>query len=65
MKKQGIFDYKTVKKRVAWCFDCDSEITGNGSMVTPYHCKCSKYQWREGDEDAGRVTFYIEQIKTI
>lgn len=32
--------YKTVKKVVPFCKDCDQEITGNGSMVLPYACGC-------------------------
>jgi hypothetical protein len=40
-----MFKYKTVKKRVAWCEKCNTEIYGNGSMVTPYKCECGEYEY--------------------
>ena len=41
--------YKNVKKTVAWCKICDTEIRGNGSMLSPYYCKCGKYDCKYGE----------------
>jgi hypothetical protein len=43
--------YKTVKKPVPWCETCKSEITGNGSVVLPYECKCGYYEWDDKEKD--------------
>uniref|UniRef100_A0A6H2A4T9 Uncharacterized protein n=2 Tax=viral metagenome TaxID=1070528 RepID=A0A6H2A4T9_9ZZZZ len=40
-----MFKYKTIKQRVPYCDKCNSEIWGNGSIVTPYECKCGKYEY--------------------
>lgn len=34
-----MFKYKMVKEMKPWCFQCDSQIHGNGSLMTPYACK--------------------------
>ena len=40
-----MFKYKAIRKRVPWCEECDSEIHGNGSIITPYHCTCSTFEF--------------------
>jgi hypothetical protein len=40
-----MFKYKTVRRRVPWCKECDCEIHGNGSIVSPYHCMCGEYEY--------------------
>lgn len=40
-----MFKYKTVKRKVPWCEICNHEIYGNGSIATPYFCKCGEYEF--------------------
>ena len=39
--------YKRVYKTVPWCYKCDQEIIGNGSINYPYLCKCGKHEFDE------------------
>lgn len=43
--------YKKVKKIVPWCKRCNSEIYGNGSIITPYHCECGEWKYDSGEND--------------
>lgn len=49
--------YKKVGKLVAWCFDCKQEITGSGSQLQPYNCKCGIWQY------SGKTSEYELVIK--
>jgi len=35
--------YKRVRRVVPWCDKCQSEITGNGSIIFPYKCNCGEW----------------------
>lgn len=37
--------YKTVKRSVRWCSECDTELLGDGSNLLPYKCKCGLYKY--------------------
>ena len=43
--------YKQIKKLVPYCEICNSEIKGNGSVISPYECQCGKYEWNEEKRD--------------
>lgn len=43
--------YKKVKKLVPWCKSCNSEIQGNGSLVLPYKCICSNWEFNNDIND--------------
>ena len=43
--------YKTIKKLVPYCEICKSEVLGNGSMITPYHCKCGEWGFDDDKND--------------
>lgn len=44
-------EYKKIKKLVPWCEKCQSEIIGNGSILTPYNCKCGEYKYDRDKND--------------
>ena len=54
--------YKTVKKSVPWCDACNQEITGNGSINTPYECGCGEWKW-EWDGQYQNSGAYVLQKK--
>ncbi len=45
-----MFNHKTIKKSVYWCNKCNTEIAGNGSIITPYKCKCGTYEYIDTDD---------------
>lgn len=43
--------YKTVKKAVAHCSECDTEMLGNGSEVMPYICLCGEWEFNKEESE--------------
>lgn len=43
--------YKTVKKSVRWCYECNTEIIGNGNKLNPYQCECGKWKYDRTEND--------------
>lgn len=37
--------YKKVNKLVPHCSECGEELSGTGSMVSPYYCRCGDWEW--------------------
>ena len=37
--------FKRVHMSMAHCPRCNETMTGNGSMVMPYRCKCGEWQY--------------------
>jgi len=54
--------YKTIKKLVPFCHTCQKEIRGNGSIITPYICKCGFWEFDEEKNDyiLKRIKIYDE-----
>ena len=43
--------YKSEKRLVPYCDDCDNRIIGNGSMILPYQCECGIWEYDEAQHD--------------
>jgi len=50
--------YKKIQKLVPYCFSCNTEVRGNGSLVFPYQCKCGEYKW-----DSEKLDYFLEKQK--
>lgn len=44
-------NYKRIKKTVPYCKKCNREITGDGSMISPYRCNCGVYIYDNNRKD--------------
>jgi hypothetical protein len=42
--------HKRVKTFVPYCPKCKELLSGNNSVVSPYICKCGRWQWRSLDD---------------
>ena len=38
-------EYKFVKVLMPHCTKCKEQLQGNGSMITPYECKCGEWEY--------------------
>ena len=36
--------YKQLKRLVPHCSDCKEKLMGNGSIVSPYYCRCGEWE---------------------
>ena len=41
-------EYKQVQRVIPICTKCESSVMGNGSILTPYYCKCGTYEYIKG-----------------
>ncbi len=44
-QKERKIIYKRATVTIPFCSVCESEILGNGSMITPYKCKCGVWEY--------------------